>query len=130
MGFTSILEKSILHGAVSSVGAIVVGGYKTQLILPFTEKMVPLWIAGGLVGIFTSAVNDVVHSYVLPEIPVNKKVKSESAIVLGVGLSSLIFVSSLYALNPALPKEFGFINSLAVGAISEVVTGYALDIIR
>ena len=130
MSFIHFAEKSIIHGATSAVGSIIVGGYKTQLILPFTSQRCPLWCAGGLAGVATSIINDIIHAYVLPEIPINKKVKSESAIVLGVGLSGLVFVSSLYALNPALPEEFGFLNSLGVGALSEVVAGYTLDMIR
>ena len=45
-------------------------------------------------------------------------------------MSSLIFTGSLYAVNPDLPKEFGVLNSLGVGALAEIVSGYTLDLIR
>ena len=128
--FLHFAEKSLIHGAVSAAGTVMVGGYRARVIISFLNTECPLYCVGAIAGVTTSIVNDVVHSYVLPEIPINKKVRSEAASVLGIALSGLIFVSSLYAVNPALPEEFGFLSSVGVGALSEVVSGYTLDMIR
>ena len=130
MSFTSKAEKSIIHGATSAIGAVIVGGYRTRVLIPFFESDCPLWCIGAGAGIITSMANDFIHDYILPDIPVNQKVKSESAMVLGVALSGLIFTGSLYAVNPHLPMEFGVLNALGVGAGAEVVAGYTLDILR
>ena len=128
--FLHFAEKSLIHGAVSAAATTVVGGYRAQVIIPFFKTRCPLYCVGGLAGIVTSFANDALHTYIMPEIPINQKVKSEAATVLGIAMSGLIFVGSLYAVNPALPEEFGFLNSVGVGALAEVVSGYTLDIIR
>ena len=129
--FLHFAEKSLIHGGVSAVGASMVAGWRTTVNMPWiSTKACPIYVVGAIAGVLTSVVNDVVHSYVLPEIPINKKVRSESAAVLGIALSGLIFVGALYAVNPALPEEFGFLSSVGVGALSEVVSGYTLDLIR
>ena len=128
--FLHFAEKSLIHGAVSAVGSVIVGGFRSQVIIPILNTRCPLYCIGALAGVATSFANDALHTYIMPEIPINKKVRSESASVLGIAMSGLIFVSALYAVNPALPEEFGFLNSLGVGAISEVVSGYTLDIVR
>ena len=128
--FLHFAEKSLIHGAVSAAATTAIDGYKTRVIIPGFNYQCPLYCIGAIAGVVTSLANDALHTYVMPEIPINKKVRSEAAAVLGVALSGLIFVGSLYAVNPALPEEFGFLNSVGVGALSEIVSGYTLDIIR
>ena len=128
--FLHFAEKSLIHGAVSAAATTIVGGYKARVIIPYLNTECPLYCIGALAGIATSLANDAMHTYIMPEIPINKKVRSEAATVLGIAMSGLIFVGSLYAVNPALPEEFGFLNSVGVGALAEVVSGYTLDMIR
>lgn len=128
--FLHYAEKSLIHGAVSAGASIIIGGYRAKVVIPYFDTNCPLYCVGALAGVATSFANDFIHSYIMPEIPINKKVRSEAATVLGIAMSSLIFTGSLYVVNPDLPKEFGVLNSMGIGALAEVVAGYTLDMIR
>ena len=128
--FLHFAEKALIHAGISATGTMIISGSNAQVILPYFKTQVPIYYVGAIAGSATSVINDLMHSYIMPDIPINKKVRSESAVVLGIALSSLIFAGALYAVNPALPEEFGALNTIGVGALGEVVSSYTLDILR
>ena len=130
MSFSNFAEKALIHAGVTAASTMIISGSNAQVILPYLNTKVPIYYVGAIAGAATSVANDLMHSMIMPDVPINKKVRSESAVVLGIALSALIFAGSLYAVNPSLPEEFGMLNTLGVGALGEVISGYTLDIIR
>ena len=125
------LTKSLISGATMSVASVMAVGRKAYFTgtLFNTYYELPLWGISGVVGAVTSVVADGLHTLMEENIPLNKKITHELALASGIGLSTGAFCLTLYALNPSSVTEMGLVKLGLMGALSEVVSSYAINAI-
>ena len=87
-----MVEKAAIQAAITCAATCLYFGMDQLGYVPYVGETKLCYIAAG-VGGATSVANDLVHSYVLEEIPINKKAEEEAAMVVGAGAGAFNNVS-------------------------------------
>lgn len=127
--FLDMIEKAVLQGAVTGVATGVYFGVDQLAQVPYVGETKMCYVAVG-VGAVASVLNDLVHSYVLDEIPINKKAEEEAALVVGAGTGALMYHFGLSAINPKLAADAGLVANCVIGGGSELGSSFLYNLFR
>lgn len=127
--FLEMIEKAILQGAVTGVATCAYFGMEQLAQVPLLGETKMCYVGVG-VGAVASVLNDLVHSYVLEEIPISKKAEEEAALVVGAGTGALMYHFGLSALNPKLASDAGLVANCVIGGGSELGSSFLYNLFR
>lgn len=85
-------------------------------------QTVPLWAAAIGLGAASSAVNDAVHTWMLPYLPLPDKLKDTSGIALSLGAGAASSVGLLYLGSPKVFNSIPAAKLAGIGAATEVAS--------
>lgn len=122
------VEKAVVSGAITGLATCFYFGSDSLARVNFLGQ-VRLCYVGGAIGSITSVLNDVVHNYVLNEIPINKKAEEEVAMVLGAGTGALMYHFCLGTINPKLASDTGLLANASIGAGSELGSSFLFNLL-
>ena len=124
-----MLEKAVLQGGFTCLATCLYFGTTPVAVLPYVGDVKLCYVAGGVGGL-ASIVNDLIHNYVLEEIPISKKAEEEMAMVVAVGSGALVYHFGLGILNPKLAADTGLIANSCIGGGSELASSFVYNLIR
>ena len=81
---------------------------------------VPLWAAGIGLGAASSVVNDALHTWALPYLPLPEKLKDVNGIALSLGSGAATTVGLAYLANNGVFQSVPMLQLAATGAAAEV----------
>jgi hypothetical protein len=116
----TLLGKPAVSGAIAAVTLPMLSGGSEFV---YNGQRYPLWALGLGLGMASSFLAELAHTYVLPHIPYHEKYLTIESMVLSVAASSGAFVVGAKIINSDINmaeiKTF-----MMVGAASEVLSGY------
>lgn len=131
-GFINLdcLEKSLFQGAAAGGVSVLLHGTTVQIDLPYINQRLPLWVITSGLGVLGSFANDLIHFVVKPEVHLKQKAADQTSMILAGVVGAVSYTGGLYLLEPRLIESFGYINSLLLGAGSELAGSYAFHLFR
>ena len=124
------LEKGLIHAAATGSAGGILYGFNTPTKVPYMRTTLPLFVVCAAAGFITSGATDLLHTYTMKHISINKKAEDEASLVLGAAASGLIFYSMLNILNPRFVSDYGKWYVLGTGAAADVVSSMAYNLVR
>ena len=130
--FGTSFKKALVHGAVASGSTIWLLGTSAGIMINcwgmMSEPMsVPFWAFGLGAGISASYLADLIHFNVKEEVPLHQKIEDTSSLIIGSCMTSGILAAQFYLANPDLIKEFGMVNIIMIGVVSEITSAYLIN---
>ena len=92
--------------------------------IPMFGQRVPLWVAAGVSGALSSVFVDLVHSYILPHIPVLKKYERQESALLAPVLAAGAYIGVWYIAQPAALSRIGIIQLAGEAVASDIGAHY------
>ena len=117
------VEKAIINAGVTGLATCAYYGMNARGTVPVIGATRLCYIAGGIGGI-TSIANDIVHSYVKPEVSIRKKAEDYESIAIGVGLGAILYNYTMCLANPNLCRDTGIITNSVIGGGSEFTSSF------
>ena len=128
--YMDCFEKSVLQAGFT----ILMGKYAMpdvrQVVLPFLNSSVPMWVFTGTIGFVASHINDSLHTLIKPETHLKHKGEEIEALTLGAIVGAATFIGSLYVLNPEYVTQFGGRTAAIVGAGGDVLASVSYNLLR
>ena len=124
-----MLEKAAIQAGVTCLATCVYFGTEPLAVIPYIGDVKMCYVAAAMGGA-ASLGNDLIHQYVLDEIPINKKAEEEMAMIVGVASGALLYHYGLGLLNPKLAADTGIIANSCIGGGSELASSFVYNLIR
>lgn len=118
MSFSNRLVKYGTHGAITYGALYYISGGATKVEV--MGQRYPLVAVGFGLGVASSLVNDFAHTWVLPMLPQDDKLKSFEGTAVSLASGAASVLAFAYLLNPAMIQEIGTMKLALVGMASEV----------
>ena len=100
------------------------------VLLPIVNRVVPIWLFGGVIGFVASHINDIVHNFVKSEVHLREKALSEEAMLIAAIVGAGTFTGGLYLLNPGYVGGIGLGACMGIGAGGELIGSWLFNFIR
>lgn len=124
-----LVEKALMQSVVTGGATCLYFGMEQLAQVPYIGETKLCYVGAG-VGLLASIANDMIHSFVLEEIPINKKAEEEAAMVVAVGTGALVYHFGLSLVNPALAADTGLVANCVIGGGSELASSFAYNLLR
>lgn len=119
--FLETVEKAGINGIVSGAASVALFGSRAQVVAPMTNMTMPLYALLFLGGVASSFVADGLHLFMKEEIPISKKSNDRTSLVTGLAVNAVVLAGLLHCADSSIAADFGRLNALGVGALSEFV---------
>ena len=118
-------RKAFIQGGFTALASVYVAGKNVNLKLDRfgLQNEFPLYIASFVIGGVSSFVVDAISEITHPEIQPHQRHMDNSSMVSGALISALVFNGALWMANPAIPAEYGYLNSSLVAGLGDVGSG-------
>jgi len=124
------LEKSTMQAIATGGMARILLSETPQVLIPFLDRTVPIWLFGGVVGFVASHINDIVHRITKSEVHIREKALDEASMLIGAIVGGGSFVGVLALMNTDYVTGFGLYQALGVGAAGELIGSFAFNLLR
>ena len=128
--FMDCMEKSLLQGIATGGMARILLSRTPMVVLPLFNRVVPIWLFGGIIGFVSSHINDGIHMLIKDDVHVRKKAEDEASMVLGAVVGGLSFLGVTALMSQRYVAGFGLYNCIGVGAAGEIVGSFAYNLLR
>ena len=128
--FLETIEKAGINGIVAGAASVALFGSRATVVAPMTNMTMPLYALLFLGGVTSSFVADGVHIFMKEEIPISKKANDRTSLVTGLGINAVVLAGLLYCADQSIANDFGKLNALGVGALSEFVGSSAYTYLK
>ena len=128
--FFECCEKAGINGIVSAAASVALFGSRATVVAPMTNITMPLYALLFLGGAASSFVVDGIHKFMKDEIPVSRKANHRTSLVAGLALNAVVFAGLLQCTDADIAEDFGRMNALAVGAVTEFVGSSAYTYLK
>ena len=128
--YLNILEKSAINGVITGLASGVTTGLKYKVPMPFTNRVMPLYVFCAGAGIVASIVSDAVHYVVKNEINISKKGADENSLYLGAIAGAVAYWGIVGIANRYLQQDMGSTTLLLTGAVAEVSSSIGYNFIK
>jgi hypothetical protein len=115
-----MLGKPLISGAIAAVSMPMLAGGSEYI---YNGQRYKLWMLGMGLGVASSFISEVIHKYVLPNIPGHEKYMTLESMVLSIASSAGVFALGAKMVNGSVTMSELRTFAMA-GAASEVLSGY------
>ena len=128
--YATILEKAAMTGVITGATSGVTTGFRFNVPMPFTNRVMPLWLFCACAGVISSTVNDGIHYLVKQEVHISKKGKDEASLYLGAVAGAVTYWALVGVANKYLQRDIGSATLLLTGAFAEVSSSIGYNMLK
>lgn len=121
-----LLRYSTSAGVGSALWWLLHSGKGTGNVRAFNMN-IPVWAMGGILGVSTTIVADMAHSFILPHINENKRLQHFESALLAPAVGGGAFVGATKLANDVLPSELGYTEVFLNGAGGEILSAWIFE---
>ena len=128
--YMDCLEKSTITALSMGAMTRMVMSENPYVLIPVINRVVPIWLFGGVVGFIASHINDIVHNFVKSEVHLREKATNEEAMLIAAIVGAGTFTGSLYLINSGYVNGIGLGACVGIGAAGELIGSWLFNLIR